>query len=122
MKKSNFIALVLGTVSCSVFGLGMCMVLISEWELYQTGIILGCAGGLSGLLTFLLWRKMEKKPRLHLSLKSVLVTIVSITGTLLFGVGLCMIMVWEMFTPGCVIGLAGILIDLCLIPLTVGLK
>ena len=29
MKKSNFVALILGTVSCVFFALGMCMTLLS---------------------------------------------------------------------------------------------
>ena len=31
MKKSNFVALTLGTVGCVFFALGMCMCLIQEW-------------------------------------------------------------------------------------------
>ena len=31
MKKSNFIALILGTIGTVFFALGMCMALIAEW-------------------------------------------------------------------------------------------
>lgn len=31
MEKKNFVSLVLGTVGGLVFGLGMCMCLITEW-------------------------------------------------------------------------------------------
>ena len=35
MKKSNFVAMLLGTVSGMLFALGMCMVLISEWNSFK---------------------------------------------------------------------------------------
>ena len=41
MKKSNFIALILGTI---FFALGMCMALIAEWEMRQQGTICGVVG------------------------------------------------------------------------------
>lgn len=33
MKKSNFVALVLGTISGVFFALGMCMALLPEWNM-----------------------------------------------------------------------------------------
>lgn len=32
MKKSNYVAMILGTVSGVLFALGMCMALIPEWN------------------------------------------------------------------------------------------
>lgn len=61
MKKSSFIAMVFGTVSTVLFALGMCMALIAEWDALQPGIICGLAGLLLGLVTLLIWRKMEHK-------------------------------------------------------------
>ena len=37
MKKSSFVAMVLGTVSAVLFALGMCMALIPEWDAFQAG-------------------------------------------------------------------------------------
>ena len=51
MKKSSFVAMVLGTVSVVLFALGMCMALIPEWNAFQPGIIFGCVGLLLGLVT-----------------------------------------------------------------------
>lgn len=48
MKKSSFVALLLGTVSGVFFALGMCMALIQEWNSFRPGVILGCAGLLLG--------------------------------------------------------------------------
>ena len=53
MKKSSFVALLLGTVSIILFALGVCMALISEWNAFRPGVIFGCAGLLLGLITLI---------------------------------------------------------------------
>ena len=60
MKKNNFIAMVLGTISGVLFALGMCMVLIPEWNMFRPGILLGSAGLLLALATLLIWRNFRK--------------------------------------------------------------
>lgn len=45
-----------------------------------------------------------------------------IVGALLLGVGMCLTMVWSNMILGIVIGIVGIVVLLCLIPLTKGLK
>ena len=49
MKKSSFVALVLGTVSGVLFSLGMCMALVEEWAMLKDGVIMGTAGLLLGV-------------------------------------------------------------------------
>lgn len=122
MKKSSFAAMVLGTVSGVLFALGMCMALIPEWDAFQTGIVFGCAGLVLGLITLLVWRKMEHKEPVRISAKTVFTVIVSIVGVLALGVGMCFSMVWGKMVMGVVIGLAGIVVLLCLIPLTKGIR
>lgn len=122
MKKSSFAALMLGTVSGVLFALGMCMALIPEWGAFKPGIIFGCIGILLGLVTLIIWRKMEHKEPIHISGKTILTMIVGIAGALSLGVGMCFSMVWGRMIAGIVIGLAGIIILLCLIPITKGLK
>ena len=48
MKKSSFVAMVLGTAGAVLFALGMCMALIPEWNAFRPGIIFGCVGLLLG--------------------------------------------------------------------------
>lgn len=48
MKKSNFIALILGTIGGIFFALGMCTALLPEWGMSGQGI----AAGIAGLLSF----------------------------------------------------------------------
>ena len=45
-----------------------------------------------------------------------------LAGALLLGIGMCFCMVWENLTVGIIIGLAGIILLLCLIPLIKGIK
>ena len=54
--------------------------------------------------------------------KAVLTAAAGIIGALAFGVGMCFCMVWGQMIPGVVIGLAGIVVLMCLIPLCRGLK
>lgn len=35
MKKSNFVAMILGTIGVILFALGMCMTLIPEWNAFR---------------------------------------------------------------------------------------
>ncbi len=122
MKKSSFIAMLMGTVSGVLFALGMCMALIPEWGAFQPGIIFGGVGLALGIITVMVWRKMEHKAPIHFSAKTLLSIAVGVIGALALGVGMCFCMVWGKMVVGIVIGIVGIVVLLCLIPLTKGLK
>lgn len=122
MKKSSFVAMLMGTVSGVLFALGMCMALIPEWEAFRPGIVFGCVGLFLGLVTLIVWRKMENKAPIRFSAKTVFAGAVGVIGALALGVGMCFCMVWDRMVIGVIIGLAGIVVLLCLIPLTKGLK
>ena len=122
MKKSSFAAMVLGTVSMVLFALGMCMALIPEWGTFKPGIVFGCVGLALGLITLIVWRKMEHKAPVRISVKLVLTVVIGVVGALALGVGMCFSMVWGKMVMGIAIGLVGIVILLCLIPVTKGIK
>ena len=122
MKKSSFIAMVLGTISAVLFALGMCMALIQDWDAFRPGIIFGCIGLILGLITLAVWRKMEHKQPIHITGKAVLSVIIGVAGALALGVGMCFTMVWGKMLLGIVVGLIGIIVRLSLIPLTKGIK
>ncbi len=122
MKKSSFVTLVLGTISGMLFALGMCMALLPEWNAFKPGIIFGCIGVILGIITLLVWRKMEHKASIKISGKNLLTIIVGILGAITLGVGMCFCMVWNRFVMGIVIGMIGIVLLLCLIPLIKGIK
>ena len=122
MKKSSFTTLVLGTVSGVLFALGMCMAMIPEWGAFQPGIIFGCVGLVLGLVTLLVWRRMERKEPIRVSGKTVLTVFVGVVGALALGIGMCFTMVWGRLVTGIVVGIAGIVILLSLISLTKGIR
>ncbi len=122
MKKSSFMALVMGTVSGMLFAIGMCMALLPEWNAFEAGIVFGALGLVLGIATVLAWRKMEGKAPIRISGKSVLAIAVGIVGALLLGVGMCFVMVWEKLVVGILIGILGIVGLLSLIPIIGGLK
>lgn len=122
MKKSSFVAMLLGTISGVLFALGMCMTLIPEWDAFQPGIIFGCIGLVLGLITIVIWQKMEHKQPIQISGKTILTIIVGVIGALALGVGMCFCMVWDKMVIGIIIGLIGIVVLLSLIPLVKGIK
>lgn len=122
MKKSNFVALVLGTVSMMLFALGMCMALLPEWNAMNEGIIMGLAGMILGLITVLIWRKMENKPVIKITAKTFGIILVSLVGALTFGAGMCLCLVAGEYIYGIVAGLLGMVILFALIPMCKGLK
>ena len=122
MKKSSLTALLLGTLSGVLFAIGMCMALIAEWNAFTPGVVLGCAGVVLGIATMLIWRKMEPKAPLRLSGRHVRAVLLGVAGALLLGVGMCFCMVWQRMLPGMLIGVAGIVLLVCLVPLLKGVK
>ena len=123
MTKKNFVSMLLGVLGGLLFALGMCMVLLPEWQAAKPGIVLGAAGMavLAGML--LVRRKMAGKPLLvPLNARAVGTALLGIAGVLALGVGMCMCMVWNLMLPGILVGMVGILVLLCLIPLVRGWK
>ena len=122
MSKKNFISLVLGTIGGILFALGMCMALLPEWNAMKPGIVLGLTGLVVLLILVMIRRKLAGKPVIvKLSARTVGLTLYALVSTLAFGVGMCMVMVWEMLVPGILLGLAGMVLLLGLIPLVKGL-
>lgn len=122
MKKSNFVAMVLGTIGMVFFALGMCMALIPEWNMFNQGIVSGVIGIIVLIITLIVWRRMEGKDPIKLNAKTVGTVALAIVGALILGVGMCLCMVFAKMIIGVIVGLIGIILLLMLIPLTKGLK
>ena len=122
MKKSSFVALILGTVSGVLFALGMCMALLPEWDAFTEGIILGAVGIVLSIITALIWCKMENKKLPKMNGKNVFRTIYAIVAALVLGVGMCMCLVWQQIISGTLVGLLGIIMLIALIPMIKGIK
>ena len=122
MKKSSFVALLMGTVSGVLFALGMCMALLPEWNAFWEGVIFGGIGLILGVVTLLVWCKMEHKKMPKMNGKNVFRVIYAVVAVLILGTGMCLCLVWEMFVWGTLVGLLGIVMLIALIPMIKGIK
>lgn len=122
MSKKNYITLVLSTIGGILFAIGMCMALVEEWSAFVPGVVMGSIGVAVLLAMWIVRRKMEGKPAVRLSGRNFGVVALAVGGALVLGVGMCMVMVWNMMVPGIVVGLIGIIALLGLIPLIKGLE
>lgn len=122
MKKKDFVTLILSMVGGILFALGMCMALLPEWNAMTQGVVMG-AVGLSVLSVMLLVRRrMDGKPAIVFNGKAIAITLFGILATVVFGIGMCMTMIWNMMVSGIIVGIVGIVLLVCLIPICRGLK
>ena len=122
MKKKDFVTLLMSTVGGILFALGMCMALLTEWGAMAQGVVIGAVGLVVLAVMLLVRRKMDGKPAIVFNGKAIAITLFGVLATVVFGVGMCMVMVWEMMVPGIIVGIVGIVLLLCLIPICKGLK
>lgn len=122
MSRKNFVTVILATVGGLLFGVGMCCSLLPEWDAFNAGIALGIIGAVILIVMAAVRRKMAGKPPVKLSGRTVGAIMIGVVGALLLGVGMCMVMVWEMMVWGILVGIAGIAVLICLIPFVKGLK
>lgn len=123
MLKKDFVTMILGTIGGLMFALGMCMALLPEWNAFREGIIMGTVGIAVLVAMILIRRKMEGKTIVaKLSGRTVGAIILGIIGTLGLGAGLCMVLVWNELVMGILVGIVGIVVLLCMIPVLKGLK
>ena len=122
MKKKNFVTLIMSTVGGILFALGMCMGLIPEWNALKQGIVVGAVGAVILLAMVFVRRKMSGLPAIVRNGKTVGTTLFGVFGAIILGVGMCMVMVWDMLVRGIVVGIVGIVLLLCLIPIIKGLE
>ncbi len=121
MKKSTFVNLLIGTVGGLLFALGMCMCLLPEWNAFNVGVVCTAVGGVILLaLGVAAWIRSGRKIRVNWKIAGKV--LYGIFAALVLGVGMCMIMVWNMMLPGILVGVVGIVLLLMLIPMCIGLK
>lgn len=123
MKRENFVSMIMGTIGVILFGVGMCMCMLTEWNAFRQGIVVGCGGGVVLLAMVMVRRKMQHKPAVVINAKSIATVALGAVGALTLGVGMCMTMVWaNLMIPGIIVGCFGIALLLSLIPLCKGLR
>lgn len=122
MKKSTFITMLLGTLGGLLFALGMCMTLIKEWNTFAPGLVFGILGIIVLVITLLVWREIEGKPKMAVDQRTMGAILIGVIGAMLLGLGMSLVMVWGHFIIGIVLGIIGILILMCMLPVLKGFK
>lgn len=123
MKKENFVTLIMSVVGGLIFALGMCMALLPEWNAFTPGVVCGIIGVVVLIAMVIVRRKMTNAAPIEISGKTVGIIIYGIFSTIVFGVGMCMTMVWEgLMLWGIIVGIIGIVLLICLIPIIKGIK
>lgn len=123
MKMENFVTLIMSVIGGLIFALGMCMVLLPEWNAFTPGVVCGMIGALVLLAMVIVRRKMTNAASVEINGRTVGIVIYGIFSVMVFGVGMCMTMVWEgLMIWGIVVGIVGIVLLLCLIPMIKGIK
>lgn len=123
MKRENFVTLIMSVIGGLIFALGMCMALLPEWNAFTPEVVCGMIGALVLLAMVIVRRKMTNAAPVEINGRTVGIVIYGIFSVMVFGVGMCMTMVWEgLMIWGIVVGIVGIVLLLCLIPMIKGIK
>ena len=121
MKKSAFFNLIVGVVGGLLFSLGLCVCLLPEWNAFQVGVVCTAVGAVILLIQAIVaWVRSGRKLKINWKLTGKV--LFGILGALVLGAGMCMILVWNLILPGIAVGIVGIVLLLCLIPMFLGLK
>lgn len=125
MEKKNFVTLVMSVVGGVLFAIGMCMCLLPEWGVFDQGVAVSVVGLVELAVMLMVRRRMEGKSLIvRIDARTIGTVMLGLVGALVLGLGMCMTMVWGavLMVPGIAVGLLGIVLLLCLIPLCRGLR
>jgi len=94
MKKETLLEIILGTVGGLVFAIGMCMCLVTEWNMLKVGVVVSIIGFLILLGIIPVYRKSHpKKKRGPINWGLVLTWSIGVVGALIMGFGMSKILV-----------------------------
>ena len=107
MKKETLLEIILGTIGGLVFAIGMCMCLISEWDLFTPGVVVAIIGFIILLCIIPIYRKEHPK---KIKIKKtdwglVLTWIIGVIGSLIMGFGMSKVMVGEASSSDILVGI-----------------
>lgn len=106
MKKDTLLEIILGTIGGLVFAMGMCMCLVTEWNMFTPGVVVGIVGFIILLCIIPVYRKSHpKKQRGPINWGIVFTWIIGVVGALIMGFGMSKIMVGEPSRSDMIIGL-----------------
>ena len=122
MNRNHFTTLLICVISGLLFSLGMCMCLLPEWNAFIPGVVLTAVGGSALLVMGIISYVKNAKNRAPINWKLVGKIAYAVVCTLVFGLGMCMILVWNLMLWGIIVGIIGIVMVLFIIPMFFGLK
>lgn len=106
MKKENLLEIILGTIGGLVFGIGMCMCLIPEWDLFKAGVVVAVVGFIILLCIIPVYRSNHPKKQYGpINWGIVFTWIIGIVGALVMGFGMSKVMVGDLSKTDLVIGI-----------------
>jgi len=105
-----------------LFSLGLCMCLLPEWDLFVLGVIFAAVGGVSLSAIGIVALVKNSKNRARVNWKLIAKISYGVVSSLILGLGMCMVMVWNLIIFGIIIGIVGIVMLLFLIPMFLGFK
>ena len=127
MKKDTLLEIILGTIGGLVFALGMCMCLITEWNMFKVGVVVAIVGFIILLCILPIYRKSHPKKEHNPIDKGLLATwIIGIVGALIMGFGMSKILVEGStkidMVVGMICGIIGLLVCILNYPIYSYLK
>ena len=106
MRKETLLEIILGTIGGIVFAIGMCMCLISEWNLFIPGIVVSIIGFIVLLCIIPIYRSSHPKKKHELINWGIVLTwIIGLVGSLIMGFGMSKIMVETASESDMIVGL-----------------
>ena len=115
MKKETLLEIILGTIGGLVFGIGMCMCLLPEWNLFTQGVVVTVIGFAILLCIIPIYRKEHpRKEHGPINWGLILTFSIGIVGSLIMGYGMSKVMVGDASSTdmivGIIIGVVGLII------------
>jgi len=106
MKKETLLEIILGTIGGLIFAVGMCMCLVTEWNLLPAGVVVALIGFIVLLCIIPVYRKNHpRKPHGPINWGIVLTFVIGIIGSLIMGFGMSKVMVGEASTTDMIVGI-----------------
>ena len=122
MKKKQFITLLVSVVLGLLFSVGMCMCLLPEWNAFVPGVVFAIIGGvplvIMGIMAYIK-TACNRRPINWVFVGKIAYGVIS---ALVLGLAMSMIMVWQLYVVGIIVGIVGIVMLLSLIPMFLGFK
>ena len=106
MKKETLLEIILGTIGGLIFAIGMCMCLVTQWNMLTAGVVVGIIGFIVLLCIIPVYRKNHpKKSHGPINYGIVITFVIGIIGSLIMGFGMSKVMVGEASQTDMIVGI-----------------